>query len=118
MVREKWIYQNKMAQLAMIVSIIAIAMCMFGYIALPAAGVGLMLAVLSRGADGAMPSQSKVALSLSIVSIVLSLLVTAMALYMLFFVPAVRDQINTLYSQRYGMSFDEMLQQVTEVYGQ
>ena len=90
---------NSFTILSLCFGMIAIATCSMFFIALPAGGLSILFAILSKGRERKMQA------------IFLSFLITGAAFYLVFSNPDYRQQLNDMSQQMYGETFDDMLKQ-------
>ena len=88
---------------------IAIATCSMFFIALPAGGLSILFAILSKEGNAKCRRSAKQASSLRQSGSSLSFLITGAAFYLVFSNPDYRQQLNDMSQQMYGETFDDML---------
>lgn len=74
-------------------------------------GLSILFAILGRGSSERLTDKGIVSIVISSMSIILTIMVTVMAVYMLFTDPATRQQVNDYSVELYGQTFDEMIKE-------
>ncbi len=103
--------ENAMSTAAMVTGILSIVSIFLLPVYLPLffAGISIVLAFLSRGADRSLTSRAKAGFITALCSIFLNLAVMILFAYLLIHVPAYRQQFEELYEQMYGESLDDAM---------
>ena len=91
-----------------VISIITTVM-MTVYLPLIFGGIAIILAILSRGADGKLPKLSRTGVILAVIGILLDIAIICGSFYALFHNSVLRAQVNQAVEEIYGISFDDML---------
>lgn len=73
-------------------------------------GIGIILAILSKGQDLKMEKHAKTGMLLSIAGVILNICIIFGAFYTVFHNPEVNKEFNQVFEQMYGESFDDMLE--------
>ena len=102
---------NSFTILSLCFGMIAIATCSMFFIALPAGGLSILFAILSKGRERKMQAICKAGIITSAIGIFLSFLITGAAFYLVFSNPDYRQQLNDMSQQMYGETFDDMLKE-------
>lgn len=99
--------ENSMSKAALILSIIGgcstfllpfYLPCFFG-------GISMVLALLSKGNQAKLSSNAKAALTISVISVVINVVILAGCFYLVFNVPEFQEAFDQAYQQLYGESF-------------
>ncbi len=98
--------------LSLTMGILAFTSCTFIFTALIAGGLSILFAILSKGNHPKMHFMAKSGIITSVVSMILSVLITSSIIYMFFNSPEYRQMLNTTYESMYGMTFDEVLEEM------
>lgn len=113
--------RNRMARTAMILSLVSLPLCMTGYLSLIPAGIAMMMAFLSADAAGHTGQYAKIAIAVSAAAIALSIvmILTVVFLYLLPMLrsPEMRAALNESYMEFYGVSFDELWNEMIQGFG-
>lgn len=80
------------------------------------ASLTILFAVLSKGKQLKMHSFAKMSIGISIFSLALSFTVTVLAFYNVLTDPAKRENLNQIYEEMYGITFDEALDEIQHLY--
>lgn len=80
------------------------------------ASLAVLFAVLSKGKQLKMHSFAKMSIGISVFSLVLSFTVTFSAFYSVLTDPAKRESFNQIYEEMYGITFDEALDEIQQLY--
>ena len=78
--------------------------------------LAILFAVLSKGKQLKMHSFAKLSIGISIFSLVFSLSVTFLSFYSVLTDPAKREAFNQIYEEMYGVTFDEALDEIQQLY--
>ncbi|MDD6810540.1 MAG: hypothetical protein PUD93_01535 [Lachnospiraceae bacterium] len=100
---------------AFILGIIAI-FCCFTFTVYPAfilGSIAIILALLSKGRNAKMNSKASVGIICATAALVLNTLIVTYSMTMVFTDPETRQQLNETCEEMYGVSFDEMLEEIT-----
>lgn len=106
---------NKLAQASMVLGIVAVLTAVSGTVYLPFlfGGVGIILAILSKGYSNTLPTKALVGIIACIASLILNFFILGSTLYLVFNVPEYQQQFNQIYEQFYGESLDDTLERIT-----
>ena len=100
-----------MAISALVMGFLSILMCCTGVFSVVFGALGIIFALLSRNRLKQMSGIAVGGLTTSICGLVLGILLTAYS-YALLNVPALQEQINPMFEQTYGMSFEEFMERM------
>ncbi len=78
------------------------------------AGLSLIFAVLSKGKNYTMNTNARTGIVTSIIGLALNIIIVAGSFYLVFTVPEYKEQLNSIYEQLYGESFDELWEETFE----
>lgn len=110
-----------MATAAMILGIISLISLLLLRVYIPflIGGIGIILAILSRGRDR-MSGRAKAGIICCITSLVLDVALCALSVYLLFalpdIMPEMMDDVDKICEQQYGMSYEEFMDQIYEMW--
>ena len=107
---------NSFMILSLCLGILSIATCSFCFFSLPAAGLSILFALLSRGSDKKLQVMPKAGIIISLLGILFSVVITVSAVYLVFTDPTYQAQLNSMCEQMYGQSFDDMMQEINPGY--
>lgn len=100
---------------AFILGIMAI-FCCFTFTVYPAfilGSIAIILALLSKGRNAKMNSKASVGIICATAALVLNTLIVTYSMTMVFTDPQTRQELNDTCEEIYGISFDEMLEEIT-----
>lgn len=80
------------------------------------ASLTILFAVLSKGKQLKMHSFAKMSIGISIFSIALSFTVTFLSFYKILTDPVERENFNQIYEEMYGITFDEALDEIQQLF--
>ncbi|MBE5880929.1 MAG: hypothetical protein E7289_01270 [Lachnospiraceae bacterium] len=103
---------NIFMMLSLMMGILAFTSCTFIFTAMIAAGLSILFAILSKGNHSKMNFMAKSGITAAIVGLVLSVIITSSAVYLVFNSPEYRELLNTTYESMYGQTFDEALEEM------
>lgn len=109
-----------MATSALVMGVASILTGMMGffYISLPAGGLAVMLACLSRGKDD-LSGKAQAGIITGILGMLLTIFVIGTVVMLYFKFPYYRETVNKVYEQNMGITLDEYIEQsVTQATGQ
>lgn len=98
--QEKPPMPNGMSSAALVLGIIAICTCCCFYASLPAAGLSILFALLSKGYEPAMSSRAKTGLILSVVAIIITVILTLSVTLTGTFQQTVKDYYKFYYQEQ------------------
>ena len=107
---------NTMATAASVMGIATIVttiMCTV-YVPFITGGLAILFAILSKGKEKHMYRQASTGVTTAIVGLVMNILLIVTVWVMYTTVPAVHDQANEMFQQRYGFSIDEMFDELSQ----
>lgn len=76
--------------------------------------IAIVLALLSKGRRPKLPSKAQAGIICAIAGIVMNTVIVTACSVLLFTSPEVRAEVNKTFEQQYGMSFDEMWEEIME----
>lgn len=80
------------------------------------ASLTVLFAVLSKGKQLKMHSFAKMSIGISIFSLALSFTVTFLSFYRILTDPVERESFNQVYEQMYGITFDDALNEIQQLF--
>ena len=80
------------------------------------ASLTILFAVLSKGKQLKMHSFAKMSIGISIFSIALIFTVTFLSFYKILTDPVERENFNQIYEEMYGITFDEALDEIQQLF--
>lgn len=97
---------------AMVLGIASLASAVMFTVYIPfiVGGLAILFANLSRGKEKQYVGKARVAVITGMGGIILNTVIIALVLYAFFTIPAIREQVEAMVQQTYGMSFDEVVQ--------
>lgn len=98
----------------MTIATISLITCFTGFFSLTLSGIAILFAVLSTDSRGHRLRQAKIAILTGMVAIVAAYAILVSTVYTYLHTPELRQQLNDYSRQIYGVTFDEMLE---ELYG-
>lgn len=102
-----------------IISLISLLLLRF-YIPFLAGGVGIILAVLSKGGAKKMIGKARAGLICCITGLVLDIVLCISSVYLVFALPDIMpemvDEVNEMCEDRYGMTYDEFMDELYEMW--
>ena len=107
---------SSLANAAMILGIIAL-ICCFTFTVYPAfilGSIAILLALLSKGRRPALFPKAKTGIICATIGLVLNTVLLTSAMVMVFTNNELRQEMNEIMETQYGMSFDEMINEITE----
>ncbi|MCR5337864.1 MAG: hypothetical protein K6E75_04835 [Lachnospiraceae bacterium] len=96
---------------SMCLGVLSIMTCPLCFIAIPAAGLSILFAILSKGGDMRMEIMPKAGVVTSVLGACLSCVITGAMIALILFSPAYRKQLNEAAQSMYGMTMDDMMMQ-------
>lgn len=108
----KPVRSNAFMILSLCLGILCITSCSVIFISMIAGGLSILFAILSRGNDKKMQILPKIGIAASVFGLICSVCVTASVCYLLVSDSTYREQVNEACKQVYGMSFDDMLEEM------
>lgn len=111
-----------MATASMILGIITLASMLILQFTIPfvLGGVGIILAILSRGGAKRMAGKAKAGLICCIVGLSLDIVLCVSAVCLVFALPhlspELQEEVNKACEEQYGVSYDEMMEEFYEMF--
>ena len=111
-----------MATAAMVLGIISIACLFFMQIYVPfiTAGIGIVLAVLSKGQARKMLGKAKAGLTCCIVGLAMDILLCAGSVYLVINLPKLMpdmvEEVNEMCEEEYGISYYELMDELENLW--
>lgn len=107
---------DSLATAAMVTGIFAIVSFIILPIYLPFmfGGISIVLALLSKGKAAKMVSKAKAGIICAVAGLVTNVALTVLSFYLVFTVPDLMDQVNDMFEDIYGVTFEEMLDDIME----
>lgn len=102
---------ERLATAAMILGILSVVtgvMLQF-YFSMVAGSIGIVLALLSKGRAPKLASRARTGLITSAVGLVFTCLICGAAFGALYTNPQLMEQVNEIFTQQYGLSYEEMM---------
>lgn len=102
---------DRLATAAMLMGILSVVMffVLMFHLTLIFGSIGIVLALLSKGRLPRMVSRAKTGIIASAISVLFTFLLCGTAFTMLYTNPDLMDQVNDMFEQQYGMSYEEMM---------
>ena len=100
---------NGFAVASLVFGIISLSLCITGILGIPAGALSILFAALSKRKGEALSGICIVGIVISALGMLLGLLIIAYTIFLLFYDPAFKEQINLLMQQMYGVSLEEFL---------
>lgn len=113
---------DSMATAAMILGIISLVSLLLLRLYIPflLGGVGIILAVLSKGSAKKMAGKARAGFICCITGLVLDVVVCISSVYLAFALPEIMpemmDEVNEMCEEKYGMSYDEIMDEFYEIW--
>ena len=110
---------NGLFTAAFILGIVALVFC-FTFTVYPAyifGSIAIVLALLSKGKNAKMHSKASVGIICAIAALVLNTCIVTYSMTTIFTNPEVYEEFNDTCEEIYGMSFDEMIEEIMEESG-
>lgn len=111
-----------MAAASMVLGIITLAGLVLLRVTLPflLGGVGIILAILSRGSAKKMPGRAKAGLICCITGLCLDIVFCVFAVWLVFALPTLSpeltEEVNKACEEQYGISYDEMMEEIYDMW--
>ena len=112
-ITERPIKPNIFMMLSLTMGILAFTSCTFIFTAMVAGGLSILFAILSKGNHPKMHFMAKSGITISTIALILSVIITSSAVYLVFNSPEYRELLNTTSESMYGETFDEALEKAT-----
>ena len=94
---------------SMCLGVLSIMTCPLFLVSIPAAGLSILFAILSKGGELRMEIMPKAGVVTSILGMCLSFVITGSMVALILFSPAYRKQLNEAAQSMYGMTMDDMM---------
>ena len=113
---------DSMATASMILGIITLASMLILQFTIPflLAGIGIILAILSRGSAKRLAGKAKAGLIWCIVGLSLDIVLCVSAVWLVFALPhlspELKEEVNKACEEQYGVSYDEMMEDFYEMF--
>ncbi|MBR1383972.1 MAG: DUF4190 domain-containing protein [Ruminococcus sp.] len=107
-------YSSGMAVASLITGLLSILMCCTGFLSIIFGALGIIFAALSRGRDRRFLGTAVAGLITGLCGLVLGISLTAFSFVFMNRVmedPSMREQLDPMFEQTYGMSFEELMEQ-------
>lgn len=108
----KPVRRNAFMILSLCMGILCFTSCSIIFISMITGGLSILFAILSKGNDHKMHTMPRTGVLISVFGILCSLCVTISTCYMILHDDSYRAQLNEACEQIYGVSFDEMLEEM------
>lgn len=111
-----------MATASMVLGIITLASLLLLRISIPflVGGIGVILAILSRGGAKKMVGRAKAGMICCITGLCLDVAFCVFAVWLMFALPTISpeltDEVNKICEEQYGFSYDEMMDEIYEMW--
>lgn len=115
---------ESMATASLILGIITLAGLMLLRLSMPfmLGGVGIILAILSKGGAKKMLGKAKAGIICCITGLVLDIVLFVSAIWLVFSLPRVApelmDEFNKVCEQQYGVSYEELMDEIHDMLGE
>lgn len=113
---------NGMAAASMVLGIISLASLVLLRIAVPflLGGIGIILAILSKGGSKKMIGKAKAGMICCITGLCLDIVLCSVSVWLLFALPdlspELTEEINKVCEEQYGISYDEMMEEIYDLW--
>ena len=113
---------QSMATASMVLGIIALASLLLLRVTVPflIGGIGIILAILSRGGAKKMAGRAKAGIVCCIVSLCVDVAFCSFAVWLAFALPRISPEltkeVNKICEEQYGISYDEMMKEIYEMW--
>ena len=110
-----------MATASMVLGIITLVSLLLLRLSMPfmLGGIGIILAILSRGGSRKMLGKAKAGMICCITALVLDIALCVTAVWLVFALPSVApelmEEVNKVCEEQYGVSYDEMLEEIYDM---
>lgn len=95
------------ATASLVCGILSLVLCCTGILGIPAGALSILFAVLSKRKGESLSGMSIAGIVTSAIGILLGILAVAYSIYLLFYDPTFREQIDLMMQQMYGVSLEE-----------
>lgn len=113
---------DSMATVSMVLGIISLVSLVLLRVTVPflLGGISIILAILSRGGAKKLLSRAKAGLTCSIIALALDVLFCIFAVWVAFVLPnqspKFRNELNKACEQQYGVSYDELIEELEDMW--
>lgn len=113
---------QSMATASMVMGIITLVSLLLLRVTIPflLGGIGIILAILSKGGAKQMIGKAKAGMICCITGLCLDIAFCAFAVWLVFALPTIApeltDEVNKMCEQQYGVSYDEMMEEINEMW--
>lgn len=113
---------QSMATASMVLGIVALASLLILRITVPflLGGIGIILAILSRGGAKKMLGRAKAGIACCIVSLCLDIALCTFSVWLIFALPKISPEltkeVNKICEEQYGVSYDEMMEEIYDLW--
>lgn len=107
---------DRLASAAMVMGILTVAtfVSMTIYPPFIFGGIGIVLALLSKGRASRMATKAKAGIICAAIGLAANCSLCSASLYMLYTRPEIMNQVNTIFENQYGVSYDEMINMILD----
>ena len=98
---------NGFAVASLVCGILSLALCITGILGIPAGALSILFAALSKRKGERLSVPGIVGIATSVIGILLGLLIMAYTIFLLFYDPTFKEQMDILMQQMYGVSLEE-----------
>ena len=107
---------DRLASASMILGILTVAtfVSMTIYPPFIFGGIGIVLALLSKGRAPRMAAKAKAGVICAAIGLTANCILCGSSLYMLYTKPEIMNQVNEIFENQYGMSYSEMIEMILE----
>lgn len=111
-----------MATASMVLGIITLSSLLLLRVSIPflLSGIGIILAILSRGGEKKMLGRAKAGIVCCITGLCVDVVLCALSVWFLFALPKVApslvDEVNKVCEEQYGISYDEMMEEIYDMW--
>lgn len=111
-----------MATASMVLGIITLSSLLLLRVSIPflLGGIGIILAILSRGGAKKMIGRAKAGMVCCITGLCVDVVFCVFAVWLVFALPSISpeltDEVNKMCEQQYGVSYDEMMEEIYDMW--
>lgn len=113
---------DSMATVSMILGIVTLVSLLLLRLSMPflLGGVGIILAILSKGCARKMIGKAKAGMICCITGLVLDVVLCVSAVWLVFSLPSLSpgltEEVNKICEEQYGVSYDEMMEEIYDMW--
>lgn len=113
---------QSMATASMVLGIVTLSSFVFLQLSLPflLGGIGIILAILSRGKAKQMIGRAKAGMICCITGLCLDVALCTFGVWLMFALPSISpeltEEVNKMCEQQYGVSYDEMMEEIYDLW--